>query len=65
MKQPNVEDAAHCIELRKRSKRGGRLSSEEVGFCAHMLDRYPDWYSATEKRVFNETVPYGSNVRLK
>lgn len=65
MKEPNAEDATHCIELRKRSKRGERLSSEEGRFCARMLDQYPDWYSATEKRVFNETVPFGSNVRLE
>ena len=57
--------AERCIEYRKRSKRGERLLREESRFCEKMLKMYPDWYKETEKRVFNETVPFGSDVQIK
>lgn len=63
LKEPKYIEAERCIELRKRSKRGEALTSEQLGFCYKMLKQYPEWYSNTEERVFNETVPFGSNVK--
>ena len=62
-KTPNPVDARRCFRVRCRSKRGERLSSEDIEFVARMFDTYPDWYTALEVNVFNATVPYGSNVR--
>lgn len=62
-KQPSYAEAERCIELRKRSKQGHTNSPEDSEFCRRMFEEYPEWYSATEARVFNETVPFGSTVR--
>jgi len=59
----NVAEA--CIAIRKRAKRGERLLPEESRFCEQMAKQFPDWYKETEKRVFNETVPFGSNSKLE
>lgn len=58
-------DAERCIEYRKRAKRGEHLTPEESRFCERMFKKFPKWYAATEKRVFNETVPFGSNVKME
>ena len=63
MNNPNTEDAYRCLELRKRSKRGEHLSHKEHSFCSKMFVKYPEWYQFTESQVFNETVPFGSNVK--
>ncbi len=65
MKEPIYIHQTRCLELRKRSKRGEYLSSEESQFCAKMFKQFPEWYALTEKQVFNETVPFGSNVRME
>ena len=65
MKMPLVNDAERCLELRKRGKRGQYLSPEDSKFCLKMFKQFPEWYSKTEARVFNETVPFGSNMRKK
>lgn len=65
MKEPEANDISRCIDLRKRAKRGEHLSSEESRFCENMFKKFPDWYASTEKQVFNETVPFGSNVRME
>lgn len=59
------QDSENIIDLRKRSKRGERLSKEEHELCRVAWEKYPEWYKETEERVFNETVPFGSNVRYK
>ena len=55
--------AEKCIGYRKRAKRGDHLTLEESKFCQEMFRMFPEWYAETEKRVFNETVPFGSNVK--
>ena len=65
IKKPQYEDAERCISLRKFSKTTGHLSQEDHEFCQKMWKMYPKWYATTEERVFNETVPFGSNVRYK
>ncbi len=65
MKEPDYIEAERCIEIRKRGKRGESLNQEDVRYCMRMYKRYPEWYTKTEARVFNETVPFGSNVRMK
>lgn len=56
--------AEKVIGYRKRAKRGEYLSPEESRLCRQMLKQFPEWYEETEKRVFNETVPFGSNVKI-
>lgn len=65
MKEPTGDEKSRCLDLRKRSKKGEHLSPEDMKFCAKMFKQYEEWYAATEKNVFNETVPFGSNVRMK
>ena len=64
MKTPSSSDATLCLTLRKQSKQGHTLSKEDHDFCAKMWKKYPKWYKETSKEVFDDTVPYGSNVRL-
>ena len=60
MEKPNEEDAQRVFELRKRSKRGEYLSSDDMDFCNSMYKKYPEWYSSLTERVFEETRPFGS-----
>lgn len=64
-KQPPVREAERCIELRKRTKRGETISEEDFTFVHQMYRTYRMWYRATEKRVFDETVPFGSQAKRK
>jgi hypothetical protein len=64
-KVPSVEDAEKCIKFRKLSKQGVEIGKEGHAFCRTMFEHYRKWYSDTEERVFNETVPFGSNVRYR
>ena len=63
MKAPPYEEAQRCLEIRKRSKRYGDYVPENIKFCGKMLEKYPEWYQATEEEVFNDTVPAGSTVK--
>lgn len=63
MKKPEYKIAEYCINIRKRGKKGEFVSNEDAEFCRKMLDKYPKWYRKTELRIFNETVPFGSNIR--
>ena len=65
MKEPNHDDAERCIAIRKRSKRGEYYPPEDHAFCQKMMEDYPEWYEATDERVFNETRPFGSNVKYR
>lgn len=64
-KEPPFRDAERCLRLRKQSKRGFNNSSEDVSFCQEMWRKYPAWYTNTEAEVFNDTVPFGSTVRME
>jgi len=64
-KKPCYEDAERCIAIRKRAKRGEQLSKQESHFCRTIFDAFPEWYAETEARVFNETVPFGSQVKIQ
>lgn len=65
MKKPRIKDAENCISLRKMSKQGTLLSSENLEFCHQMYLKYPAWYIKIEEQVFNETVPFGSVAKYK
>lgn len=60
--EPPYDEAERCIALRKRSKQGHMNSEEDHKFCQMMFKKYPEWYSRTEARVFNETLPFGSQA---
>jgi hypothetical protein len=62
MKKPKREEQKRLLYIRKRSKRGSRVTKDERSFCYDMYDKYPEWYNKSEPRIFNETVPFGSNV---
>lgn len=64
-KVPPCDEAERCVALRKYSKSAGSLSSEDLEFCRKMWEKYPKWYAETEERVFNETVPFGSQARYR
>lgn len=55
-----ASDKAWCIEIRCKSKRGEFTSPEEQKLCAQMREKYPEWYSKTERDVFYRTAPFGS-----
>lgn len=65
MKEPTPADAARCLRLRKRSKLGHDNSADDQRFCRKMFREFPDWYSATQHEVFNDTVPFGSQARME
>jgi hypothetical protein len=57
-------DWDRVFDLRCRSKRGERLSDEDLEYLeyAHEVDR--DRYASLNARVFNETAPIGSLRRV-
>ena len=55
---PSPEDAAYCLELRKKSKRGERLTDSEYDFVVEMWESYRQWFKDTEGVVFEETAPW-------
>jgi hypothetical protein len=59
-KEPTLADAERCLEIRKRSKRGMAVSDDEHLFCEKMFKEYRGWYSKQEKRIFEETKPFGA-----
>jgi len=65
MKKPEYRDAERCFEIRKRSKRGEHVTQEEHEFCQFMFKEYPDWYGTSERKVFEETLPFGSNAKWR
>lgn len=64
MKFPTRADGERAVALRCKSKRGESLTTAERRFVWRMLKHYEEWYGVTEARVFNETVPPGSNARM-
>lgn len=65
MKTPSQVDQIYCIEIRKRSKRGERLSRDECDFIDKMYKQFPEWYISTNQQVFNETAPFGSVQQME
>lgn len=63
MKTPSEDESKRCLQIRKRSKRGEYVSPDDNRFCEKMYIKYPEWYEKTEDKVFNDTVPVGSNLR--
>jgi hypothetical protein len=62
-KEPPYAEAQRCLEIRKIAKSSGRVTAEEINFCAQMLKKYPEWYESTVGEVYDATVPFGSNVK--
>ena len=65
MKTPDKDESKKYFEIRKRSKRGEYVSSEDIHFCEKIYIKYVEWSKTTEDEVFNDTVPFGSTVRRK
>ncbi|MFA5745707.1 MAG: hypothetical protein WCX79_01145 [Candidatus Paceibacterota bacterium] len=65
MKTPEKDESKKCLQIRKRCKCGEYVSSEDIRFCEKMVSKYPEWYTKSEDEVFNDTIPFGSNVRMK
>jgi len=62
MKKPSSEERIRSIEIRKASKRGRYVSTEDSDWNRELHDMFPEWYRSTETMVFNETRPFGSRV---
>ncbi len=60
MGKPNGRDMERSMDIRKRSKRGEYVSGEDHAWNQKIYEQYLGWYEATEARVRNETVPFGS-----
>jgi hypothetical protein len=54
------EEKARLFEIKCRSKRGLHVSLEDSAFCREMYEKYPDEYGEDERRVYEETAPFGS-----
>ena len=49
--------------IRRKSKQGQYTQKEDSLFCLSMFKKYPEWYNKTESKIFNDTVPFGSEAR--
>jgi len=63
MKKPTPEEQERSLRIRKCGKRGEYISSEDSRFNMRIYNKFPEWYKASENIVFNDTVPFGSEVR--
>lgn len=54
------DEKSRLIEIRKRSKQGGKLSRHELKFVQRCHDQDPDSFDNIESRVFEETKPFGA-----
>ncbi len=57
-------DWDRVFTLRCQSKRGHELSKEQHDFCMRAYKQDAVRYGKMDARVFNATVPFGSNVRI-
>lgn len=67
-KVPTPDEIERCLEIRRKSKRGDSgflYNRDAVKFINYMLRQYPEWYDCTEKRIWNETLPAGSEAYVK
>jgi hypothetical protein len=60
MKIPSLEDIVKSMDIRIRSKKGERVTQAEHDFNVQIYKKYPEWYSLTEKEVFERSKPFGS-----
>jgi len=60
MEKPTKKDQDRCIEIRKQSKQGCRLSREDQHFTDRMFRLYPEWYKSLNRQIFEDTAPFGS-----
>lgn len=65
MEKPSSEDAERCLDIRRKSRRGEYVSEKDRSWNRKMFNCFEEWYSKTEARVFNDTVPFGSNVKIE
>ena len=61
--KPPTNEAKRCIEIRTRSKRGEFIASEDRDFCERMWDDYQEWYEGTQRQIFVESAPFGSQIK--
>lgn len=64
MKIPSYHDAEKSLDIRRRSKRGLVVSLNEHKFNQKLMFKYWDWAIATDPQVFNESVPFGSDISI-
>lgn len=55
------EEKYRLDELRKRSKRGEKLAPSETKFIQQCYEREPEYFASTERKIFEETKPFGAN----
>lgn len=60
MKIPSLADQARSMDIRIRSKCGENITTEEREWNIKIYKKYQEWYSATEKEVFERTKPLSS-----
>jgi hypothetical protein len=60
---PDLETAEKCLKLRKQSKQGIDIGIKNQKFCENIWKKFPDWYSSTNKEIFNDTAPFGSIIK--
>ena len=60
MNEPSPEDMERCFKLRCQSKQGIRLHPDDQKFVERIFKKYQEWYSSTERDVFEATKPFGA-----
>ncbi len=53
------------FSIRCRSKKGQSVTPEELGLCGRAMSEDPARYKTMEDDVFDATVPFGSNAKVK
>ena len=62
-KTPDYDDAKRCLSIRIASRKGNyQYVSADMKFCEKILNKYPEWYKATDKDVYYATRPVGCNT---
>jgi hypothetical protein len=64
-KKLSDDDWARVFAVRCLSKDGKPISKADRRLCDAAFDGDEARYTAMDKDVFNATVPFGSNVRMK
>lgn len=55
---PNADE---LMRLRCLSKSGARLHPDDSKKCIQAFQDYEEWYSSTEREVFERTKPFGAH----
>lgn len=53
------------FQLRCQSKRGHRLSAEELSLCERAMKQDRKRYVAMDDEIFEKTAPFGASLRSK